>query len=256
MKLKRLLLVAAALLFLTSSALGQGNLGTCTVTHYQLNEPITTVTENQDVKLICPGLSRWVTQANHQMKLTLQAQPSGRQSKPFSGNALISRDEALFQTPFGTTGSTALILYVNGAGSYLINFTPPVVEAAPILYPQFTLSVISRDGQIPIIRMSTPDGVVTFPRLDVFFTFQTENVGNGGTVLWTFTNLDTGEVIETGDGQGRVVPRSSGRPAPEAYAFIPIQQFKPGRYRVKYRFSFAQHIMSTEVVIVIGAAGE
>ena len=207
--MKKLHLVSALIVLFAFAATSraQGNLGTCSITHYQLGTPFSTVVELQDILLTCPNLNRYVTQENYQFKLILVAQPSGGQSSPFAGNAFIFRDQVLFRTPFRSTGSTSLTLFVLGFGSYLINFNPPVITSAPVLIAVKTV-VLDR------IEISTapPDpNIIPRIRIRYLITFRMDNVGPGGTFLFHFVKADGSEVQRI----GKVFPRSSGLAEPE-----------------------------------------
>ena len=191
----------------------QGNLGTCTVTDNHSGEPVVIVNQLQDIKLSnCPNLNRYVTQDNYQLKLRLQAEPSGTQSGPFAGAALISRNEVLFRTPFGSTGSTRLILWVLGVGSYVVNFTPPVLSSAPIILGIKSFAI----ERIEVPSAPIIDGVLQRTRIRYLIKFRMQRVGAGGTGLFHFLKSDGTELQRL----GQIYPASSALAEPEGVTEI------------------------------------
>lgn len=190
---------------LSGVAYGQGNLGTCTVVDWHTGAAVTTPSAGQDLRVTCPGLFNGLSPLQVFVRLLVYFEPSGYQSRPFQLEP--TRDQFGIRVPLAAVGATKMIVYKMGFGSYLVNFTPPVVTSAPVLLGVKSV-VIDR---IETSTAPQDPNVINRVRVRYLIIFRMDGVGGGGTFLFHFVKADGSEVVRV----GKVFPRSSGLAEPE-----------------------------------------
>lgn len=208
--MKRILFTLIILFALAIPAMAQGNLGGCTVVDWHTGAPVTTPAAGQDLRVTCPRLFDGLSELQVFVRLLIVFEKSGYQVRPFQLNKFL--DQFGVRVPLEAVGATQLIVYKLGYGSYLVNFTPPVVTSAPVLIAvkSFALERIEVPP-VPIIN-----GVLQRTRFRYLIIFGMDNVGAGGTFLFHFVKRDGTEILRL----GQVFPRSSGLPDPQGGAEI------------------------------------
>lgn len=203
--MKKLLLIVLFLFVLTASAAAQGNLGSCTVVDWRSGAPVVSPAAGQDLRVTCPGLFNGLSDLQVFSRLLIHFEKSGYQTRPFQ----LDRFQSQFgvRVPLAAVGATQMLVYKIGWGSYLVNFTPPVVTSAPVLVAVKSVFL----DRIETNPAPQEPNIINRVRIRYLIIFRMDGVGGGGTFLFHFVKADGTEVVRV----GKVFPRSSGLAEPE-----------------------------------------